>query len=99
MNLFKPIEKINKKYQVIILSNILEYLYDDIENYSYQSIAAKNINNLLESNGIAISSNIIDYHYQGNEIFEKYFDYIDGPIQKDYFHNNKHPICYVYKKK
>ena len=96
-NLFQPIQYIPKKYQIIILSNILEYLYDNIENNQYQVVAAKNIYHLLEEDGIAISSNIIDYHYQGNDIFESYFEYIEGPLSTDDI--EQYPICYCYKKK
>ena len=96
-NLFQPIQYIPKKYQIIILSNILEYLYDNIENNQYQEVAAKNIYHLLEDDGIAISSNIIDYHYQGNDIFESYFEYREGPLSTDDI--EQYPICYCYKKK
>lgn len=99
INLFNPIQNVTQKYQVIILSNILEYLYNDTWTSQYQSIAAKNINQLLENGGIAISSNLIDYEYQGNPIFEHYFEYLEGPIDKNYFDQTEYPICYCYKKK
>lgn len=98
LNFFNPLN-INKKYDIVVLSNMLEYLYEDKLDYKYQIIAAKNINNLLNDEGIAISSNIIDYEYQGNPIFENYFEYIDGPTDKSYLMNKEIPICYVYKKR
>ncbi len=97
-DLFKPINT-NKKYEIIILSNMLEYLYDNEENKKIYNITASNIYNLLEENGIAISSNIIDYNYQGNKIFEKHLEYIEGPIDKNNIYNKNKPICYVYKKR
>ena len=88
---------INKKYQIIILSNILEYLYSK-NNSKYQEIVALNIYNLLDDNGIAISSNMTNCNYRKNQIFENYLEKIEGPILKKSLYNNENPICYVYKK-
>lgn len=97
-DLFKPLY-VDKKYQIIILSNMLEYLYDSEENINMHNIAAKNIYNLLEDDGIAISSNIIDYKYKGNPIFEKYLEYIEGPIARSNIYDTNKPICYIYRKR
>lgn len=101
IDLFEPLNNFNKKYEIIVLSNILEYLYENEMDIDTHINVAKNIYNLLDDNGIAISSNIIDYNYKGNYIFEKYLKYIEGPnIKNNYFnlYEEIKPICYVYKK-
>lgn len=100
LNIFKPIE-IKKQYDVIILSNILEYLYDedDFEYYEYSRIVIENLRKLLKPNGIAISSNILDYDYKGNRLFEQYFEFKNGKEGLSIRHNCNIPLSYTYKKK
>ena len=98
-NIFEPLT-INKQYDVVVLSNILEYLYDDIE-YDTKSanVALDNLLKLLKPEGIVISSNIIDYEYSGNEIFEEFFEYQEGPSGLNRLYNKQVPMYYTYKKK
>lgn len=101
LNIYEPID-IPKQYDVIILSNILEYLYEEPEDYNYykkMEIIINNLLSLLKPNGIAISSNILDYDYSGNYLFEKYFEYEEGPSGLNIRFNREVPLSYTYKKK
>lgn len=97
LNLFEDIN-IGKKYQVIVLSNILEYMYE-IDDSKLETLVSHNLDKLLTDDGIIISSNILDYDYEFNPIFEDGFIYEEGP--KDYynFFDRTVPLCYTYKKR
>ena len=78
----------NKKYDVIITSNILEYCsFDTIK------IIRDKLNDLLVDDGIIVCSNIMYRYNSGNSIFREMFDCVELPYVDNY------PLGYVYKKK
>ena len=93
---------LNKKYDVIILSNILECL----ENPKELLIARDNIENLLKDDSICVCSHVMetknnDFHKEeikvitsGNLIEEDFEDYYEDNIT-----NSMHEVGYVYKKR
>lgn len=97
LDLFSKI-KIDKKYQIIILSNILEYMYE-ISDPRLELLVSDNLDKLLTDDGIIISSNLLDYHYASNPIFEDKFIYEEGPKDYSKFYDRKIPICYTYKRR
>lgn len=77
-----------KKYDVIIVSNILEYCsFDTIK------IIRDKLNDLLVDDGIIVCSNIMYRYNSGNGTFREMFDCIELPYSDSY------PLGYVYKKK
>lgn len=96
MDISKP-TSISKKYDVIILSNILEYLsfmdisFDDLQN---------NLNKLLKDDGVIICS-----HIMHRSAFEqsrmKSFIYKEFPsiTRKSIIKNIEYPVGYSYMKK
>lgn len=97
LNLFKKF-KLDKKYDVVILSNILEYMYDE-EDPRLEKIVSDNLYNLVNDDGIIISSNILDCDYSGNPIFEDRFTYEEGPVGNYIYYKHNGPLCYTYKKR
>lgn len=100
-NIYEPVS-LPKQYDVIILSNILEYLYEEDEDLIYYeklNTVVRNLLSLLKPEGIVISSNILDYEYANNFIFEKYFEYKEGPKGFNLRFNKEVPLSYTYKKK
>ena len=93
---------LNKKYDVIILSNILECL----ENPKELLVARDNIENLLKDDGICVCSHVMetkenDFHKEeikvmtsGNLIEYDFEDYYEDNIT-----NGMHEVGYVYKKR
>ena len=93
---------LNKKYDVIILSNILECL----ENPKELLVARDNIERLLKDDGICVCSHVMetkenDFHKEeikvmtsGNLIEYDFEDYYEDNIT-----NGMHEVGYVYKKR
>ena len=82
----------NKKYDVIFLSNIMDY---NRNNKSRMNDICENLDELLSDNGIIVMSHFkffSNFNIE-NDIFSKYFDYIPLDI-------NDNPVSYyIYKKK
>lgn len=78
----------NKKYDIVITSNILEYCsFDTIK------IIRDKLSDLLVDDGIVVCSNIMYRYNSGNSIFREMFDCVELPYVDNY------PLGYVYKKK
>lgn len=97
LNLFEYIKK-DKTYDIIVLSNILEYMYDE-EDPLLERVVASNLSKLLNDDGIIISSNILGYDYSSKAIFNEEFIYEDGPSAFYRPFNTKAPLCYTLKKR
>ena len=83
---------LNKKYDVIFTSNILDYHYD-------LNIFRKNVFGLLKKDGCFVSSNVKDYLPQEKiDYLGEYFSCIQLPLYKSF---NKHtmPVGNVFIKK
>lgn len=94
LNIFEPIRKTMNKYEIIILSNILEYLYNNYIDTISITNACRNLSNLISDDGIIISSNIQFGDIGNNAVFNRYFEYDESPI----IHHDI-PINFTYKKK
>ena len=99
INLASKHLKLNKKYDVIYTSNIIDWLFYDLRLYE---IYAKNLNNLLEDDGLIICS---DLNREGAckyelDIMEKYFEYkaLPNKNRKILSYDASSP-GYTYKKK
>lgn len=98
INIFKELET-NKKYDIVILSNILE---GDYYSKSYEIISA-NLNKLLKEDGIVICS-ILNDKYQNRmkerEEFKPYFSYYlsDKKAYNNYLQREEY-LYYIYSKK
>lgn len=82
----------NKKYDVIFLSNIMDY---NRNNKSKMNDICENLDELLSDNGIIVMSHFkffSNFNIE-NDIFSKYFDYIPLDI------TDSSVSYYVYKKK
>ena len=79
---------IDKKYDVIITSNILEYCSGDTTR-----IIRDKLDSLLNEDGIIVCSNIMYRYNSGNGIFREKFNCSELPYYDNY------PLGYVYKKK
>ena len=89
---------ITKKYDVIILSNILEYLnFMDIDFHQLKS----NLNELLNDDGIIICSHLMHRVGLEKNIFKDTFDYHEFPYyrKKSIIKNLESPLGYSYTKK
>lgn len=100
LNIFKEIP-IEKKYDIIILSNILENVYPDDD---FNLVLSNNLKNILNDNGIIICS-VLNDRYQdsrrgGRKAFTLNFNYEYSNICGYNNRLNKEmPLCYVYRKK
>lgn len=89
----------NKKYDVIVLSNILEYMFTT-EDEEIKSIVLNNIYNLLEDDGIIISSNLFNNSDTEDELLLSLFEYEEGIKGYNYMiSNDEIPLCYSLKKR
>lgn len=77
----------NKKYDVIITSNILEYCSSDTTR-----IIRDKLDSLLNEDGIIVCSNIMYRYSSGNGVFREKFTCRELPYVDNY------PLGYVYKK-
>ena len=93
IDISKIISLMHKKYDVLLLSNIHEYIsLNDFWNFNC------NIFSLLNDKGVAIISLFMDLQKDKKDVFEKYFDLFEIP-EYDYCDENKCSIGYVLKKK
>lgn len=97
INLFERFD-IQKKYDIVILSNILEYMYEE-ENEELNKLVADNIYNLINDDGIIISSNILGIRPKYDESFEKKFELSYGPKNYNTISLRLEPVSYTYRKK
>lgn len=94
-DLFKEIN-VDKQYEIIILSNMLEYLqYND----ELMKVASQNLDNLLKPNGIIISINLRGYNYGQRHEFNKYFEYVEGKKAYKEKLEKEVPLYYSYIRK
>ena len=99
MNLFDDID-CDKKYDVIITSNILEYGW----NTTLLRKGKDNLKNLLRDEGQVISSHFVytpvALHFmQELQVFEEDFDYHEFPGYQEPFQKKEYPLGYCYTKK
>lgn len=101
LNIFKKIQT-RKKYDIIVLSNILENVHPESE---FNMVLCQNLNSILNENGIAICSILNDRYkdcklVNGRKTFSTSFNYEVSQIRGYNNRLNKDmPLYYVYKKK
>ena len=88
---------INKKYDIIIISNIIEYLIDGYYKECELQFT-ENMKDLLKEDGIIISSKVLNSHYQETEL-DKYFDVQAGEEGMILYGGETAPLSYQYTKK
>lgn len=100
---FQPIDiskefSITKKYDVIILSNILEYLYFMDTDFNQLK---SNLNSLLKDDGVIICSHFMHRVGLEKDQFRDTFDYHEFPYyrKKSIIKNLDSPLGYSYTKK
>ena len=80
----------SKKYDIIMMSNILETSRNSLGKLV---VARNNLNRLLKSDGIVICSHLIHQATGMNglelEVFDKDFDYIDYGLKNGYIYTKK----------
>lgn len=96
-DMFKNIES-NKKYDVIIMSNIIEYIGRDEKTLEDVKNLKNNLLKLLNDDGIIIASNLLDYN-ENNILLEDTFTYIEGEVGNDYKNNRKKVLSYKLKRR
>lgn len=89
-----------KQYDIVVLSNILEYpyAYEEDEKPIYEQ-TMHNLNSALKDDGIVICSNLIFEKAREKEIFSEYFDIHEGSYEYDVHRYKDKPISYTYTKK
>lgn len=98
INLYKKLD-INKKYDVIILSNILEYMYEE-NNDEITLTVCNNLLNMLNDDGIIIASNVLNNKPSYDPIFESVFECDEGIVGRSVVCSYKEaPISYSYRKR
>lgn len=90
----------SKQYDVVVLSNILEYpyAYEEDENATYE----RTMNNLLRAlkdDGVVICSSLIFERAIEKDIFSEFFDIHEGAYSYDLHRYKDKPISYSYTKK
>lgn len=96
INIFEKTD-LNKKYDIIILSNIIEYLLD-LEDKELEKVFTNNMLNLIEEDGIIISSKILNPRYEECEL-DNYFDHKEGIEGRILYGGEYAPLSYQYTKK
>lgn len=84
----------DNKYDVIMLSNMLEYCLDDIE------VVRNNISNLLKDDGVVVCSNMLTNGFKEHYVFSELFkrESLGTYKDSDYF-GMEFPLGYVYRKR
>ena len=90
----------DKQYDIIVLSNILEYpyAYEDDDQLIYE----RTMNNLLRAlkdDGIVVCSSLIFEKALERKAFSEYFDFHEGAFEYDEQRYKHKPISYSYTKK
>ena len=88
----------NKQYDIIVLSNILEYAYDSDDKKIYRNIM-HNLQNALKEDGIVICSSLIFEKAMENGAFDEVFDTHEGAYEYEERRQKFIPISYTYTKK
>ena len=88
---------INKKYDIIIISNIIEYLLSGYYKESELQFT-ENMKDLLKDDGVIISSKTLNPHFQETEL-DKYFDVKAGEKGMILYGGETAPLSYQYTKK
>ena len=96
INIFEKTE-LNKKYDIIILSNIIEYLLE-LEDKEKEIIFANNLLDLLNDEGVIIASKILNSRYEESEL-DKYFEHKNGLVGSILYGGEIAPLSYQYTKK
>ena len=100
-NIFTPMN-VEKQYDTVILSNILDYSNSDI---SKLIICRDNLYSLLKENGIVVCSYLknwhepYSFHFIEREIFEEKFLFLDGKCRYSSLLDDYLPSYYVYQKR
>ena len=100
LNIFRKFQ-MDKKYDIVILSNILEYIYpDDAVNL----ILSDNLRSILNDDGIIICSVLNDRYFdslaKGRNAFNLHFTYEQtGMCGYNNYLKKEMPLYYVYRKK
>ena len=95
-NIFEK-QNIDKKYDIILLSNIIEYLIDN-EDEEKEHNFINNLLNILEDDGVIISTNITSSNEE-ELIIDKYFDRENGPIGNLLYGGKQVNLSYQFTKK
>ena len=83
----------DKKYDVIMLSNMLEYCLGDL------SVVRDNIDSLLKDNGVVVCSNMLTNGYMEHKVFSEVFNRVSlGTYRNNDYFGMEFPLGYVYKK-
>lgn len=97
MDIFSENES-SKQYDIIVLSNILEYAYDSDDKKIYRNIM-RNLEGALKEDGIVICSSLIFEKAMENGTFEELFDTHEGAYEYEEHRQRFKPISYSYTKK
>lgn len=96
-NLFNK-QVINKKYDIVVLSNILDYMFQ-LDNSKIYEIVANNLSNMVTDDGIIICSNLLNVNQKNEEAFHKLFIKENGIDDINEYDKQSRPINFVYRKK
>ena len=90
----------SKKYEIVVLSNILEYpyAYEEDEEPIYEQ-TMHNLDRALKDDGIVICSSLIFEKAMDKGIFSDYFDFHEGAYSYDLQRYRDKQISYSYTKK
>ena len=91
-------QDIERQYDYIILSNILEYAYEEDDVRIYQNIM-RNIHSALKDDGVVICSSLIFENILESGYFEEMFDTHEGAYEYEEHRKRYKPISYSYTKK
>lgn len=96
---YSPID-IDKKYEVILLSNILEYHGDDVNKLRN---ARDNLSRLLTDDGVVVATNLMYGKKTPSsierQIMETEFVFENGPWQYNSNYQQELPVYYTYQKR
>lgn len=87
---------LDKKYDIVFVSNIYDWIIDDNNSYGAFTVYRDNLYRVLNNNGLVLCSNVFcenDYSSEA-EIFSKYFDFEKLPMN-----GLLYPPGYVYRKR
>lgn len=90
--------QINKKYDVVYVSNIIDWLHEDEEECTN---LVENLNNILEDDGLVICADLAECGPGKVEInhYNQLFNYKSLPISKKNKYDRVYPPGYCYQKK
>lgn len=90
--------QINKKYDVVYISNIIDWLHSDVEKCTN---LVDNLNNLLKDNGLVICADLTQCGPGASEIsyYNRLFNYKNLPITRKNINEKVYQPGYCYQKK